>query len=121
MAEGSEIGGVKTRKLAFLIAFNLNNYRLQNATLTTMDGDDGTAGRGCKHNARIFFILEECLAFYYTIAFLYQHRGAHAHVIITHNSDMMNTGAGRYVLFRHARDWQIESFSDSKHVVSRYP
>ncbi|SAE25296.1 Uncharacterised protein [Enterobacter cloacae] len=86
-----------------------------------MDGDNGAAGWGCKHNARIFFILEECLAFYYTIAFLYQHRGAHAHVIITHNSDMMNTGAGRYVLFRHARDWQIESFSDSKHVVSRYP
>ena len=72
VAEGGKIGGVKTRKFAFLIAFNLNNNRLQDATLTTMDGDNGAAGWGCKHNARIFFILEECLAFYYAIAFLYQ-------------------------------------------------
>jgi hypothetical protein len=68
-----------------------------------------------------FFIFEERLSFNDLFPFLHQHGRAHSDVICAQNGDMANVRGLRNVLFWHASDREIKSFSDSKHVVSKYP
>ena len=72
-AQGGEVCCVETGKLTLFVAFNTDNHRLQDATFTAIDCHHGTARGGRKHNARIFFVLEERLSFNDAIAFLHQH------------------------------------------------
>ena len=83
-------------------AFKCNHHGLQYPFFTAVDGANNTGSRCSKQYARIFFVLKQYLAFFYLVAFLYLHGGAHTDIFLPQQSHLTHRRTGMNGLLRLA-------------------
>ncbi|MNE10942.1 hypothetical protein D3C80_1036800 [compost metagenome] len=113
--EAGQLGGRIAGEGELLVAFEVNDHRLQDTLFATMNGAHHTGGRRSKVHPRSLLVGKQDLAELHSITDLHLHRGLHPVIIEANDGDTAYRPCGLYTLRRRACYGQIKPMFQFDH------
>ncbi|MNZ47208.1 hypothetical protein D3C78_649150 [compost metagenome] len=114
--EAGQLGGRIAGEGELLVAFEVNDHRLQDTLFATMNGAHHTGGRRSKVHPRSLLVGKQDLAELHSITDLHLHRGLHPVIIEANERNAAHGPGGLDTLRGCAGDRQIQTTFDFNHT-----